>query len=349
MVSKPVSSQRFLEVHLAARQYGSKYGVPSVPFSTTEYQALTQKFKHTLIAKFQVGRPPLESVKQFMLSNWKIEGRVTITNNWDDRHIVVLLDSERDVQSALTCPWRKVGHTMSLVSSFINFLDIDTRTKEVASLSYARACVELDVSKEIPSKWINLPGDRGFFQDVIIEGNIAYCQRCKLHGHDVATCRKLARAQTKKDSIQKEGENIINIVSKIGMNDPVMEQEWQIVNRKKKGNEKMEDVVQPLKEHGDNVVAKERLQDSRPISPLLPQLIVPQDGNPPQTGDPDVETLEDVESQSENEDVHEDSKATNPNETTVEEREQDGPECWGGYCHEWYFFHGKFRGSRDPY
>ncbi|CAM8923896.1 unnamed protein product [Rhodiola kirilowii] len=91
----------------------------------------------------------------------------------------------------------------SLVSSFANFLDIDTRTKEVASLSYARACVELDVTKEILSNmWINLPGDKGFFQDVIIEGNIAYCNKCKkLHGHDVCSCRKVIKALAKKEGI----------------------------------------------------------------------------------------------------------------------------------------------------
>ncbi|KAL9664467.1 hypothetical protein QQ045_019868 [Rhodiola kirilowii] len=274
MVSKPSIPPRFTEVQLATRQYGSKDGVPSISFSAAEYQALTKKLNHTLIAKFQVGRPSLETVKQSMLSNWRIEGRITIANNWDDRHVVVILDSEKDVHSALTCPWRKVGHTMfrlfrwtadygpkkestnvtkwirlpglpleffdrqairSVVSSFACFLDIHSRTKEMASLSYARACVELDVTKEVPSKlWVNLPGDRGFFQDVIIEGNMAYCNRCKLHGHDVSTCRKAIRAQANK-----------------------------VVDRKNKGNMQKRDVGQQLPD------AELEVAGLMPIMPLV--------------------------------------------------------------------------------
>ncbi|KAL9679253.1 hypothetical protein QQ045_017109 [Rhodiola kirilowii] len=204
IIARPASSPRFPEIQLAARQYGLKEGVPMVTFTSAEYQAATQRLAHTLIAKFQIGRPPFEVVKQTFLGSWKIEGRITISSNWDDRHIVIILDSEKDVNAVLTSPLRRVGHTMfrlfrwtpdynpkkesttvtkwirfpglpmemfdrailrSIVSSFALFLDCDDRTKEMNSLSFARVCVELDVTKAVPnSVWINLPENKGFFK-----------------------------------------------------------------------------------------------------------------------------------------------------------------------------------------
>ncbi|KAL9681629.1 hypothetical protein QQ045_013415 [Rhodiola kirilowii] len=173
----------------------------------------------------------MASLKRTFLSAWKIEGRVTISSNWDDRHIVIILDSEKDVNEVLTNPLRKIGHAMfrlfrwspdynpkkesttvtkwvrfpglpmemfdrailrSIVSSFAFFLDCDDRTKEMDSLNFARACVELDVTKVVPnSVWINLPGSNGFFQEIVIEGGLKYCSKCKLHGHEFTDCRKV--------------------------------------------------------------------------------------------------------------------------------------------------------------
>ncbi|KAL9672881.1 hypothetical protein QQ045_029134 [Rhodiola kirilowii] len=238
IVSRPKGAPRFPEIQLAARQYGVKDGVPSITFTLAEYQAATLRFAHTLIAKFQIGRPPFEVVKNTMLSTWKIEGRVTIASNWDDRHVIIILDSERDVNEILTSPLRRVGHTMfrlfrwsadynpkkesptvtkwicfpgmpiemfdgaflrSLVSSFAMFLDSDVRTKEFESLNYARACVEIDVTKEIPNNvWINLPNGRGFFQAIVVEGGLKYCSRCKIHGHELASCRKVNKGGEKR-------------------------------------------------------------------------------------------------------------------------------------------------------
>ncbi|KAL9669067.1 hypothetical protein QQ045_006608 [Rhodiola kirilowii] len=124
----PLHRQGFPEIQLAARQFGVKDGVPSISFTAAEYQAVSQRFSHTLIAKFQIGRPPFEVVKQTMLAAWKLEGRVTISSNWDDRHVVIILDSEKDVTA-------------------IVMLEL-----EMDSLNFARACMELDVTKPIPDK-----------------------------------------------------------------------------------------------------------------------------------------------------------------------------------------------------
>lgn len=199
-------------------------------FSASEYQAATRRFEHTLIAKFQMGRPTLAEIRTFMASNWGFSKQCTISPCWDDRHIIIILDNEEDVCKALTFPVRKIWHTYfrlfrwergynpkkeipkttkwirlpnlpielfdrsfikAIVSSFASFLDIDTRTKDLTALVYARACVELDVTTPIPAKvWINLPEDRGYYQDIIVEGSLAYCLKCRTHGHDVSSCRK---------------------------------------------------------------------------------------------------------------------------------------------------------------
>lgn len=230
LVSKPRAVARFPELNLPARQYGLKDGVPSLSLSTSEYQAATKRFEYTLVAKFQMGRPKLHEIQHFMSSNWDLSGRCTISSCWDDRHIIIIMENETDVRNSLTHPVRKIGHTFfrlfrwepgynpkkevptttkwirlpnlpielfdkgiikAIVSSFATFLDVDNRTKELSALAYARACVELDVTKTIPNKvWINLPDNQGFYQDIIVEGGLAYCSRCKLHGHDLASCKK---------------------------------------------------------------------------------------------------------------------------------------------------------------
>lgn len=203
LLAKPKSGMRFPELKLPSRQYGVKEGVPAINFSPSEYQAATNRFVHTLIAKFQAGRPTLQEIRKFMTENWLLTGRCTITSCWDDRHLIIILDNEDDVRTALTHHQRKVGHALfrlfrweagynpkkeipkttkwirlpglpfelfdraiirSIVSSFADFLDIDDKTKGLSALAYARACVEFDVTLPIPSKvWINLPGDRGFY------------------------------------------------------------------------------------------------------------------------------------------------------------------------------------------
>lgn len=186
MAARPTVLPRFLEIQFSNRSYGHKDGVPDVSFSSMEYQALTKRFANTLIANFQFGRPTLSKIKNFMKSNWVLKGRVTIIRCWDDRHVVIILDSLEDDNSTLTFPHWKIGHTFfrffrwtkdynpkketttitkwmrlrgqptqffdkgnirAIGSSFAEFLDIDNRTKDLSALSYARACVELDVSK----------------------------------------------------------------------------------------------------------------------------------------------------------------------------------------------------------
>ncbi|KAL9686291.1 hypothetical protein QQ045_023747 [Rhodiola kirilowii] len=300
------------------RQVGSKEGFLAISFSVEEVKAGAKWYDFSLVAKFSIGRPLLADIQKSFQAAWKINGRTMISEVWDSRHILVILDSEQDVTTALASPGRKIGHSLfrlfrwstdynprkesstttiwirlpglpiplydhayiePIVSGLERFVDVDQRTKACLSLRFARICFELDVSKVIPHKiWVNLPNNQGFWQEVKIESKLAYCARCMIHGHDLSICRKEAARKEKgateegqKDSnntnlqenimtksstiqegrVNKDDNNII-IASKIGMNDLVREQEWQIVNRKKKGKGQREDVVRPVQGKGGN-------------------------------------------------------------------------------------------------
>lgn len=79
----------------------------------------------------------------------------------------------------------------AIVSTFGYFVAVDNRTKACVSVKYARACVELDVTRPIPdSAWISLLNDKGFWHPIEAETNLSYCNKCKVHGHTIGTCRK---------------------------------------------------------------------------------------------------------------------------------------------------------------
>lgn len=194
---------------------------------------MTHRIRFTAVAKFQAARPPLSAIKQHIDAHWNVKGNISLSPNWDGRHVVIFLDSEDDLNAALVCPHRKVQNALfrlfrwtadynpkkestlvtkwinlpglpmefftrscvkAIVSSFAHFLDIDERTYSMNSLQCARACVELDVNNPIPSKiWISA-GDLSFHQDIIVEGGVSYCSKCKIHGHDYTSCKKRSTA-----------------------------------------------------------------------------------------------------------------------------------------------------------
>ncbi|KAL9677091.1 hypothetical protein QQ045_005318 [Rhodiola kirilowii] len=68
VIARPKVAPRFPDLQLTARQYGMKDEMPTITFSPAEYQAANQRFAHTLIAKFQLGRSPFEVVTNTMLN-----------------------------------------------------------------------------------------------------------------------------------------------------------------------------------------------------------------------------------------------------------------------------------------
>ncbi|KAL9691662.1 hypothetical protein QQ045_012087 [Rhodiola kirilowii] len=168
---------RFRPVELPSHQYSSVDGKPSVQFTTVEFDVGAALFRHSLVAKFTMGRPSIEEIRNTFKANWPIKGRATVSDIWDARHLMIILDSEEDATSVLTSPLHKV--------------DLDERTKACSTLKYARACVEIDVSNPIPDEVrIILSDGRIFWQKLELEGNLSYCSHCKIDGHILAACRK---------------------------------------------------------------------------------------------------------------------------------------------------------------
>ncbi|CAM8983250.1 unnamed protein product [Rhodiola kirilowii] len=230
VASKAKLAPRFPDVKMSARQYGISEGKPIVSFSSAEVAAGAAFFKYSLVAKFSFGRPSISEIQGVLKKNWDFKGRCTLSEIWDDRHIMVILDSEADAITVLTSPIRKVGlatfrlfryspdfdrrtepattskwvrlpglppplftrsYVEAIVNSFALFLDVDERSNACVNLKYARACVEIDASKPaLEEVIISLPDGRKLTQKVKIEGNLLYCPRCKIHGHPLSDCRR---------------------------------------------------------------------------------------------------------------------------------------------------------------
>ncbi|KAL9673092.1 hypothetical protein QQ045_029345 [Rhodiola kirilowii] len=225
---KPPDARR--NVKLSARQYGLSDGKPVVSFTTAEFAAGAALFKYSLVAKFKIGRPSISEICSVLKEHWDIKGSCTLSDIWDGRHNMVILDSEADAVTALTSLIRNVSLAMfrlfryspdydpkresakttkwvrltglppplftrrfveAIVNSFAFFLDVDARSKACATLKYARACVEIDVSKSVLDEVIiYLPDGRKYIQKVEVEGNLFYCSHGKIHGHHLSDCRR---------------------------------------------------------------------------------------------------------------------------------------------------------------
>ncbi|KAL9679188.1 hypothetical protein QQ045_017044 [Rhodiola kirilowii] len=239
-VAKSKGGSRFPPIHLAPRQYGSKEGKPAISFTSAELQVGVEHLKHTLVAKFSSGRPPIDDVRKAFIAAWSLNGQVSI-GAWDARHILIVLDSDQDACKVLAHPMRKLGHSMfrvfrwtkdfntrrepstttawirlnslppelynqgyiaTIVSSFARFLAVDNRTMWFSNPSYARACVEIDISKDLPNEvWISTGAESGFWQEIVYENRLQYCSKCHLHGHLLSTCRKVIQRQVEEKKI----------------------------------------------------------------------------------------------------------------------------------------------------
>lgn len=126
-------------IPLPSRQYGSMEGKPSVSFTSVEFDAGASCFLHSFIAKFTIGRPTIDTIRQTFQTNWDIKGRATLTEIWDGRHLLVILDSEDDMKAALTSPIRKVQYAIFRLFRYTS--DYNPRQES-----------------NITTKWIRLPG-----------------------------------------------------------------------------------------------------------------------------------------------------------------------------------------------
>ncbi|KAL9668439.1 hypothetical protein QQ045_002821 [Rhodiola kirilowii] len=101
-VSKPRLQPGFPLIDLPSRQYGNTNGKSVIHFTAVEYAAGAKLFQHSLIAKFTFGRPTIGEIRETFQAAWNVKGRATLADIWDSRHIMVILDSEDDLKSAVS-------------------------------------------------------------------------------------------------------------------------------------------------------------------------------------------------------------------------------------------------------
>ncbi|KAL9664996.1 hypothetical protein QQ045_020405 [Rhodiola kirilowii] len=195
-----------------------------------------------------MGRPSIEEICLVFKEHWPVKGMATVSDIWGSRHLMIILDSEEDAKVSLTSSLRKVGHAMfrlfrytpdynprresttttkwvrlpglhpdfvtrnyvaGIMNYFGYFLDLDDRSKACSKLRFARAYVEIDVSKPIPVEVrITLSDGRMFWQKIEIEGNLSFCSHCNIHGHTLAECRRKKPAKNMDQSSHAAGREI---------------------------------------------------------------------------------------------------------------------------------------------
>ncbi|KAL9668229.1 hypothetical protein QQ045_002606 [Rhodiola kirilowii] len=239
-VTKVVTPIRFPTILLNPRQYGLKDGKPSISFTPTELQAGVDMLKYALVAKFSTGRSPIEEVRKAFMASWGLGGTCSI-GALDARHILIVLDNEQEARKVLSHPSRKLGHSFyrifrwtkdfntkkessitsawirlmnlppamlnqgyieTIVSSLCRFIAVDARTITYNNPSYARVCIEIDITKSLPDEvWISTGGENGFWQKIEYENRLLFCTRCNLHGHSLANCRKAMQRRLEEQRI----------------------------------------------------------------------------------------------------------------------------------------------------
>ncbi|KAL9685162.1 hypothetical protein QQ045_022609 [Rhodiola kirilowii] len=194
-------------------------------FPTINLAAREENLRHTLVAKFSLGRPHIEDIHKVFLSAWNLN------NKW----------SIGEARKVLAHPLMKIGHSMfrvfrrskdfnlkkepsttsawirlpslppemynpgyiePIVTSFGRFLAVDNRTTSFNNPSFARVCVEIDTTSNLPDAvWIATGKESGFWQGIEYENTLLYCSKCKLHGHNLSISRKVKRKNEEEQHI----------------------------------------------------------------------------------------------------------------------------------------------------
>uniref|UniRef100_A0A7N0VI75 DUF4283 domain-containing protein n=1 Tax=Kalanchoe fedtschenkoi TaxID=63787 RepID=A0A7N0VI75_KALFE len=214
-ITRQAATTTFPSIDLPRRQPLNKDGKPALVFTATEIHACTQQLQFALIAKFSNGRPHISVVEREFNTAWKLDGR-PIISDMDGHHILIILSSEKDVVSALTQAPRRVGTSLFRLfrwtpefhhkreSTIISAWICTPRT--VPGL-HSRAAVEINVTKALPSEiWIDTSDGHGWWQEIVFEGNFKFCSKCKLHGHNLAECRKMRIIPVEKRNNMETGE-----------------------------------------------------------------------------------------------------------------------------------------------
>ncbi|CAH9086538.1 unnamed protein product, partial [Cuscuta epithymum] len=232
---------------------GARYkGLPAANFSEDDIQILADKHKRALVGYFYKSRPPMTTLrKSFEIIGFKGGFHLGLL---EKKHVLIRFDLEEDyircwnrqkwdiygnvmkvtkwspdfqpnVESPIVPVWLTFEglpihlhdkRAMFVIASLIGTpLKLDIATTTLARPSLARVCVELDLTKEMPSKvWIQT-GKTGFTQSVIYENKPQYCLSCLHLGHVAHSCpMKLLEGKSEEPEKLVEGKKTINAGSK---------------------------------------------------------------------------------------------------------------------------------------
>lgn len=236
MAAKVFTTPTLATVPLANRPISYVANMPAVILTSVEEDELRKQRENTLIMKFSAGMPNLYEIRSHIHSEWNLE-RPPAVGVIDKRHITLHMASSSDTKRALArtknkintsmfrlfrwTPDFEVGRDSALAAVWVKMFNLPLHYYNDASLhrlgsilgtvlrihpsthgltqqSYAKICIELDVSKPLIDKlWIGTSKEYGWEITLEYEGNHAYCDYCGLLGHTLGLCRKKREDQGK--------------------------------------------------------------------------------------------------------------------------------------------------------
>ncbi|KAI0513576.1 hypothetical protein KFK09_009601 [Dendrobium nobile] len=217
-------------------------GVPAVRISDEDVLKIASPFQFTLVGKFALRRPNLDSIRSFF-ANLKLSGFYSV-GLLNFRHVAIQLSNDLDYSRVFArisyfisncqmrilkwMPFFDVHEESPIVSIWISFpnlrlhffnpqvlhvfgsifgrpLQTDQVTESRTRPSVARVLVEVDISKKHPKEvWVGLKAF-GYLQKVEFEKVSDFCSHCKIHSHAISNCFKLhpELKKSSKPSVEK--------------------------------------------------------------------------------------------------------------------------------------------------
>ncbi|PKU71541.1 hypothetical protein MA16_Dca004383 [Dendrobium catenatum] len=216
-------------------------GVPAILLTDDEVLKLASPFHFTLVGKFGLNRPNLDSIRNFF-TNLKLSGFFFI-GLLDSRHVAIQLSNNLDYSIIFArrsyfifncqmrilkwTPFFDIKEESPIVPIWISFpnlrlhffnqkvlhalgsifgrpLQTDKATASRTRPSVARILVEVDITKKHSKEiWVGSKA-YGYMQKIEFEKVPDFCSHCKIHGHAPSDCFKLL-PELKKTPAQMDG------------------------------------------------------------------------------------------------------------------------------------------------
>ena len=95
---------------------------------------------------------------------------------------------------------------MDIGNTLGNFIKVSEQTRQRKYISYARICIYLDISRDLPDGIELTWEDEEWFQEIDYEQIPFRCRRCHEHGHLFQDCPQNKRQRGKKDQKNQDAD-----------------------------------------------------------------------------------------------------------------------------------------------